>query len=38
MLNDEELWEALALDEEPEEPEPERGDFWDQDDDEEAEP
>jgi hypothetical protein len=30
MLNDEELWEAFALDDEMEEPQPEYGDFWDE--------
>jgi hypothetical protein len=38
MLNDDQLWEAFALDEETEEPQPEYGDFWDQDDEEDQEP
>ena len=34
MLDDDELWEAFLIDEEAQ-PEPERGDFWDEEDGEE---
>ena len=35
MLEDQELWEVFAVDEEAEEPEPEYGDFWEAEEEEE---
>ena len=35
MLDDTELWEVFAVDDEVEEPEPEYGDFWEGEEEEE---
>jgi hypothetical protein len=38
MFDDDEMWEVFLLDEDTQEPDPEYGDFWDEETEEEEDP
>ena len=38
MFDDDELWEVFLLDEDTQEPDPEYGDFWDEEPEEDEDP